>query len=156
MGIDTELPVLALMRSAGGIASPALSICALVASHLFGLEQRWASTEPEVSMRIREERRAELRADLHRLWTVSVESELLGQRRAQVLDYSASGMRLAIDGNRDLFPGATVAIHYPGTGWSYQATITWATNDGKETVCGVQLKESACSMRQSCLSAAEG
>ena len=80
-GIDTEPPVLALMRSAGGVASPALSICALVASHLFGLEQRWASTEPEVSMRIREERRAELRADLHRLWTVSVESELLGQRR---------------------------------------------------------------------------
>ncbi len=50
-------------------------------------------------------------------WRVSVESDRLGQRRAQVLDYSASGMKLALDGVSDLRPGAPLDIHYHRTGW---------------------------------------
>ena len=64
-------------------------------------------------MSIWDERRAEPRTELHRLWTVSVEFDRLGQRRAQVLDYSASGIKLAFDGVSDLRPGAPLEITTP-------------------------------------------
>jgi len=125
-----------------------LSISALAVGVWAGLEQSWTSVEPEGSMSIRDERRAEPRTELHRLWTVSIHSDRLGQRHAQVLDYSASGIKLALDGASDLRPGAPLEIHYPGTGCSYQATIAWTTQDDTETILGARLLEAACSLLQ--------
>ncbi|MBM5802000.1 MAG: PilZ domain-containing protein [Cyanobacteria bacterium K_DeepCast_35m_m2_023] len=92
-------------------------------------------------MSIREERRGEPRKELHRIWTVSVESKLLGHRRAQLLDYSASGMRLALDGSSDARPGERLDIHYPGTSCSYRATIAWCRSSDTQTFLGAHLIE---------------
>jgi hypothetical protein len=88
---------------------------------------------------ITEERRSEPRTELHRIWTVSVESEWLGPCRGQVLDYSASGMRLALDGFSVLKPGEWLEIHYPGTGFSYRATVAWSRQKHRKTIVAARL-----------------
>jgi len=148
--ISRALPLESGLPLAREAVSRWLSTSTLVVGVRAGLERTWTSVEPEGSMSIRDERRAEPRTELHRLWTVSVESDRLGQRRAQVLDYSASGIKLALDGVCDLRPGASLEIHYPGTGWSYQATIAWTKQDDTETILGARLLEAACSLRQAC------
>lgn len=90
-------------------------------------------------MSITEERRSEPRTELHRIWTVSVESERLGPLRGQVLDYSASGMRLALDGFSVLRPGEWLEIHYPGTGFSYRATVAWSRQKHRKTIVAARV-----------------
>jgi hypothetical protein len=101
-------------------------------------------------MSIREERRCEPRTELYRIWTVSVESNLFGHRRAQMLDYSASGMRLALDAGSTLRPGEQLEIHYPGTGFSYRAAVAWCRQDNTQTIVGACLLEVASAVRQAC------
>jgi hypothetical protein len=114
-----------------------------------GLEQTWKPAPVEGPVSITDERRFEPRTDLHRIWNVSVESELLGHRLGQVLDYSASGMRLALDGFSVLKPGEWLEIHYPGTGYSYRATVAWSRQKHRKTIVGARLL-SAASVREAC------
>jgi hypothetical protein len=99
-------------------------------------------------MSIREERRCEPRTELYRIWTVSVESNLFGHRRAQMLDYSASGMRLLLDGGSAFRPGEQLEIHYPGTGLSYLTAVAWCRQDGRQVMVGARLLHAVSSGRQ--------
>lgn len=101
-------------------------------------------------MSIREERRCEPRMELHRNWIVCVESDRFRHRRAQLLDYSASGMRLALEGDHGLRPGERLEIHHPGTRATYLATVAWSQQEHRQTLIGAQLLEPAPSMRLSC------
>lgn len=102
------------------------------------------------SMSIREERRCEPRTQLHRNWIVCVESDRFRHRRAQLLDYRASGMRLALEGENELRPGERLEIHHPGTSVTYLATVAWSQQEHRQTLVGAQLLEPAPSMRQTC------
>ena len=99
-------------------------------------------------MSVRKERRCDPRAELHRTWTVSVESDHIGQRQAQILDYSSSGMRLAFNGSSSLKPGDRLAIHYPGTNFSYEATVAWSQEEQNRTIAGACLLEAVRSGRR--------
>lgn len=99
-------------------------------------------------MSIRDERRGEPRTELHRLWAVCVESDGFRHRRAQLLDYSESGMRLALEGDSSLRPGQRLKIHNPGTRVSYLATVAWSQQENNQTLAGAQLIGAISSMRQ--------
>lgn len=99
----------------------------------------WMGAEREKTMGIRQERRGEPRTELHRIWTVSVESHRFGHCRAQMLDYSASGMRLLLDGGSAVQPGEQLEIHYPGTGLSYLTAVAWCRQDGRQVMVGARL-----------------
>lgn len=96
------------------------------------------------------DRRSEPRTDLHRLWNVSVQSDALGQRLGQVLDYSSSGMRIAVDGVSIVRQGERLEIQYPGTHLSYLATVAWSTPDQTKTIIGVRLLEAADAASRAC------
>jgi hypothetical protein len=113
-----------------------------------GVEQSQWAAEREGSMSIREERRGEPRQELHRIWTVSVESDRFGHRRVQLLDHSPSGMRLALDGCSALQPGERLTIHYPGTNFRYVMKVQWTAIESSHTVIGARLMEGSLSLQQ--------
>ena len=94
-------------------------------------------------MDIHDERRSEARLALHRTWNVSVESDVLGSRVAQVLDYSPSGIKLSLAAVSGLKPGSRLAIHHPGTSCSYVATVAWCRQQHSTTLVGAQLVQTA-------------
>lgn len=99
-------------------------------------------------MSITEERRCEPRQELHRIWTVSVESDRFGRRQAQLLDHSPSGMRLALDGSSALRPGERLNLHYPGTNLRYGVKVQWTAIESSHTVIGVRLMEGSLALQQ--------
>jgi hypothetical protein len=101
-------------------------------------------------VQIHEERRSEPRSELHRIWNVSVESELVGHRMAQVLDYSPSGMRLAVDGVAELKAGERLEIHYPGTNFSYVTTVAWCRQKHRKTIVAARLVSSSTPVGEAC------
>lgn len=101
-------------------------------------------------MQIHEERRLEPRSELHRIWNVSVESEIVGHRMAQVLDYSPSGMRLAVDGVAALKAGERLEIHYPGTNFSYVTTVAWCRQKHHKTLIGARLVATCTPLGETC------
>ena len=83
--------------------------------------------EREKTMGIRQERRGEPRTELHRIWTVSVESHRFGHCRAQMLDYSASGMRLLLDGGSAAIASVIATV----------STLTVTTLASSSTTCSL-------------------
>lgn len=90
-------------------------------------------------MVVTSERRSEPRNSVHQLWNVRVESRLFTHQLAQVLDYSTSGMRLALDGAWTLQPGDQLDIHYLGTHFSRSTSVCWSSAMDGQTVIGVQI-----------------
>lgn len=86
-----------------------------------------------------DDRRSESRTELHRIWRLSVDSDTFAHRLGHVLDYSASGMRLCLDGDSVLRLGEQLQIHYPGTGFSYRVEVAWARQKHHQTIVGAHL-----------------
>ena len=88
------------------------------------------------------ERRSEQRSTVHQSWNVRVKSPFFSNRLGQVLDYSPSGMRLALDGAWALRPTDQIEIHYIGTSFSCLTTVCWSSEVNGQAVIGVHLLNS--------------
>ena len=83
------------------------------------------------------DRRPEPRTELHRRWHVTVEAALLGPEQGRILDYSASGMKLLVDGSFAVQVGDVLKVSCPGADVNYEATVVWRRHRDHDTLMGI-------------------
>ena len=90
-----------------------------------------------------QDRRPEPRTELHRRWNVTVEAALVGPQQGRILDYSASGMKLLVDGSFAVQVGDVLKVSYPGADVNYSATVVWHRHQDHDTLMGICIAEPA-------------
>ena len=90
-------------------------------------------------MAVTPERRSEPRSTVHQVWNVRFECREFAIRICQVVDYSPSGMKLALDGSWDLYLRDQIQMHYLGTSFSCTTSVCWSTQMNNQTLIGVQV-----------------